>query len=119
MDSSKRELERLTAEFWQGLAARGTDLRKTDADPLGDGDQSPLYHLSETDQDIYQSAFVLCGNISVYMNAGACSHFGYACIIGHVRKVKEFLLTSSFNFMRQSQDIATLASQQTLTLPWG
>ena len=80
MDSRKGELERLTTEFRQGLAARGTDLRKNDADLL-----------NEADQDFSRSLFVSCGNISAYMNAGAASPLDYAYIIGHVRKVKEFL----------------------------
>ena len=34
-------------------------------------------------------------------------------------KVLSATLTSSYNFTRESQDIATLTSQQTLTPPWG
>jgi hypothetical protein len=92
---------RFVAEFQahirQGLLEHGTDVDRNDADPMGDGDQSPIVFTKHKKgdqlhrQQFYRDLFATGGDLVTIGDKGMLSPFALSCIFGNYAKVKKML----------------------------
>lgn len=85
------QLARIRAEIRRKLSKSGTDVKKNDDDPFGDGDQSPLRGRSSREQQIYRDLFAEGGDFEASMLAGDVPGFPFGCVVGKVDLVKQYL----------------------------
>lgn len=77
------------------LQETGTNVAGNDADPMGDGDQSPI--MTEQAREAARTLFSIGGDISGHIERNAVSRFAMLCVVGDAKGVERVL-----------RDVATL-----------
>jgi hypothetical protein len=103
------------ARIRQGLLEHGTDVDRNDADPMGDGDQSPILFTKNKQgdqqerQQFYRDLFATGGDLVTIEDKGMLSTFAVCCIFGNHSRVQTMLeQAASTNPEEPSSDLIRL-----------
>jgi len=87
---SKHSLQKQKSLFRKILSVEvGTNCAKNDADPLGDGDQTPL--VSERSAERARELYSIGGDIHQHLEEHALSKFGLGCAMGIVQVIRDMI----------------------------